>query len=205
MLHRVTIPADIYHSLIGTCLHHGLSPLVYTCRGRLDLFPVERVYAQSGLPNYPQREFNGMDIDWVDNLLNLNTSDVTAVLVCNRDGACNIPSILGGFEAELSLTTSGGRYIEVAHRSATKLRALSALASWQKVRLTEFLAIGDSFNDLEMIKNVGFGVAVANAPLDVKAAANYVCRLESSSGVVEALRVLLSAVRVRRIEGRAAD
>ena len=49
------------------------------------------------------------------------------------------------------------------------------------------LAIGDSYNDIAMLKWAGIGVAVANAPQMVKAAADYVTASNDEDGVAEAL------------------
>jgi Cof subfamily protein (haloacid dehalogenase superfamily) len=209
VIRRVTIPKDTYHHLIAEALAQGLSPLVYTCGKRLDLSPVEKVYAQLGLANYPDAEFNGMEIQWVPDLDAINVEDVTSVLLCYAPRSSITPSALetlrSRFPKQLSITTSGGRYIEIADLSATKLSALQALATFRRVDLEEFMAIGDSFNDFEMIRSVGVGVAVANAPAEVKAVADYVCDLQAAQGVVEALRWLLSAVRVSKIQRRAAQ
>ena len=52
------------------------------------------------------------------------------------------------------------------------------------------MAIGDQFNDLEMIEGVGHGVAMPSAPPEVQAAARYIApplAEEGAAQVVEAL------------------
>jgi len=55
------------------------------------------------------------------------------------------------------------------------------------VPVQEFLAIGDSENDLEMIEAAGVGVAVANAGDAVRAAADYVTEKGDGDGFVETM------------------
>src|SRR5208282_470740 len=109
---------------------------------------------------------------------------------------------LGG---DLRITSSGNQYVEVAHPEGTKANAMCILARHWNVSLFQIMAIGDNFNDMEMIASCGVGVAVANSPPALHAAARYVCKREAAEGVVEALRLLLAAVRHGRIESRARE
>lgn len=49
--------------------------------------------------------------------------------------------------------------------------------------LSEVIAFGDNYNDLEMIQSVGCGVAVENAREEVKAIANAVTLRNTEDGV----------------------
>lgn len=55
------------------------------------------------------------------------------------------------------------------------------------IPVQEFLAMGDSENDLEMIQAAGVGVTVANAGDAVMAAADYVTEKGDGDGFVEAV------------------
>ena len=65
---------------------------------------------------------------------------------------------------------------------------LAALASAMGLELSDFLAIGDSENDGEMIKEAGAGAAVGNAVPSAQAAADYVATAPFGDGYVEAVR-----------------
>ena len=47
----------------------------------------------------------------------------------------------------------------------------------------EMIACGDGYNDLSMIKYAGLGVAMENAVLPVKTAANYVTLSNNDDGI----------------------
>ena len=66
-------------------------------------------------------------------------------------------------------------YVEITPKNIDKSSALETLIS-KKYNLTldQVIAFGDNFNDTTMIKNVGLGVAVANAAQEVKDVADYV-------------------------------
>ncbi|RPJ49892.1 MAG: phosphoglycolate phosphatase [Methanobacteriota archaeon] len=70
----------------------------------------------------------------------------------------------------------------------TKGSSLVRLAEDLHLAPHEFMAIGDSENDIEMIAAAGTGVAVANAHDGAKAVAAYVASLKHGAGCVEAIR-----------------
>jgi len=84
-----------------------------------------------------------------------------------------------------------GRICLILPRAATKWNALAHLACHWGIPASEIAAFGDDLNDMEMLQNCGTGVAVANAPEEVKAAANEVCASNEEDGVA---RWILSAV-----------
>ena len=87
----------------------------------------------------------------------------------------------------LYITASKPPYLEVMHPEATKGRALAAVAEYFGVKQDEVMAVGDSYNDLEMIRWAGLGVAMANAPSVVRKEADYVTCSNDENGVAEAL------------------
>lgn len=56
----------------------------------------------------------------------------------------------------------------------------------------DFVAIGDSANDVEMFEASGFGIAVGNGDDRIKEATNYVTEVSFGDGAVEAIEFLES-------------
>jgi hydroxymethylpyrimidine pyrophosphatase-like HAD family hydrolase len=52
------------------------------------------------------------------------------------------------------------------------------------------IAFGDNFNDVEMLKLVGFGVAMGNAPQEVKMVAKHIAPSNLDDGVAQTLHLL---------------
>jgi len=92
------------------------------------------------------------------------------------------------YQSRLHITRSKPYFLEVMHPEADKARALQVIASHFKLDRDEVMAVGDSFNDLEMIKWAGLGVAMGNAVPVVKAAADYITKSNEEEGVAEALQ-----------------
>lgn len=76
------------------------------------------------------------------------------------------------FGGALHVARSKGRFTEMTHPEATKGRALAWLSAWLGVKREEILAVGDSFNDVEMLEYAGVGAAMASAPQEVRSRAD---------------------------------
>ena len=80
-----------------------------------------------------------------------------------------------------------GFAIHLQQEGVSKATALAALARAMGMTPADFVAIGDSENDTEMIKTAGAGAAVGNAVPGAKAAADYVATALFGDGFVEAV------------------
>lgn len=81
-----------------------------------------------------------------------------------------------------------GYAIHLQVPSVNKGTALVALAQEMHLLPSDFLAIGDSTNDIQMLKTAGVGVTVANAHPDIKSVAQYVSEKEYGDGFVDAVK-----------------
>jgi Cof subfamily protein (haloacid dehalogenase superfamily) len=71
-------------------------------------------------------------------------------------------------ERELTLVSSAVHNFELEHMDASKGNALTKVANELGVPLSETVAVGDSLNDLSMLKIAGKSVAMGNAHPEVK-------------------------------------
>jgi Cof subfamily protein (haloacid dehalogenase superfamily) len=110
---------------------------------------------------------------------------------------CKNPGVLDGLlssmrlrytPAELYLTRSVATFFEATHPLANKGDAVQYLAEeFLGLQAANVMAIGDNFNDVEMITYAGVGVAMGNAPDGVKATANWVAPDVEEDGVAAAI------------------
>jgi len=91
------------------------------------------------------------------------------------------------FADNLYITRSMPEYLEFLHPEATKGRGLSAVAMSEGISAAQVMAIGDSYNDLEMFAYAGFSVAMGNARPEIKEKADYITTANEDDGVAEAL------------------
>jgi len=92
-------------------------------------------------------------------------------------------------------------YLEILPPGVSKGEALRAMLAALDVPAAETIAVGDNWNDVEMIEAAGLGVAMGHAPEGVRARADYVCGTADEGAVQEVLeRFVLRGVRAG--EGR---
>lgn len=80
---------------------------------------------------------------------------------------------------------SEGRIAMIMNRKAAKLNAIRVVAEKLGVAMDEVAAFGDDYNDIDMLRGCGAGIAVSNALPEVKAAADEVCGSNMDDGVAE--------------------
>jgi phosphoglycolate phosphatase (TIGR01487 family) len=90
-----------------------------------------------------------------------------------------------------------GYAIHLQAPGINKGTALVELAREMGFNPADFLAIGDSLNDIQMLKTAGIGITVANAHPDIKAVAQYIAGKEYGDGFVEAVKKYYPYFRAR--------
>lgn len=88
---------------------------------------------------------------------------------------------------EVHITKSKPHFLEIMHKEGTKGLALEFLADYFKCDLAQTIAVGDSWNDHEMLETAGLGVAMANAIPALKEIANYVTASNNEDGVKQVI------------------
>ena len=96
------------------------------------------------------------------------------------------------FSEEIILYRSKPTYIEISHRSISKKTALALLLKhkYPDLSFKNIVAFGDNYNDIEMLKAVGLGVAVANANDEVLAISDRITDTNKNNGVAKTIKAL---------------
>lgn len=97
------------------------------------------------------------------------------------------------FKGRVDVTSSKDNYLELMEPGVNKWQAVSKLAASFGIKPEEIMCIGDSNNDLSMIKNAGLGVAVANAKPQVQREAKMITASNDNDGVGLAIENILTA------------
>jgi hypothetical protein len=78
--------------------------------------------------------------------------------------------------------------LEVFDPMVSKWNAIEALALLHDIPNEYIIAIGDNYNDIEMIQKAGVGIAMGNSVPEVAAAADYVTGSNDDDGLLRALK-----------------
>ncbi|MNJ45084.1 Sugar phosphatase YidA [compost metagenome] len=92
------------------------------------------------------------------------------------------------WNVEYNIVRSGEFFVDMMDKDASKGAALKALADARGFAPQQVMAIGNYYNDITMLTYAGLGVAVDNAPVEVKAAANVITATNNDEGVKIALQ-----------------
>lgn len=184
--------------------HRGVPPeiaaqLLDDCdRARLDSLAVhfyvdDCLHVQkASLETERYRQRSGTDVTISDLRALLSERPPTKILALSSDTDA-IARLHGQWRqrytpAELYLTQSVATFLEVCHPAVNKGAAVRYLAEdLLGLRAEQVMAIGDNFNDLEMLTYAGTGVAMGSAPPPVREVAQWVAPDVEADGVAAAI------------------
>lgn len=111
----------------------------------------------------------------------------------NRKMAVTIYRVTKTKEYKDRIINKEYEYLDITPSKTNKSEALATLSKYLEVSTEEVMAIGDNLNDIDMIRNSGIGVAVANSYDAVKAVATYTTvNSVENSGFAEAVYKYIS-------------
>lgn len=85
------------------------------------------------------------------------------------------------------MTNSHPCNIELNPKGVSKASGLKEVCRRLGIDMSEVVAVGDSLNDLAMIREAGLGVAMGNAQEEVKKAADWTTVTNEEDGVAEVI------------------
>ena len=122
----------------------------------------------------------------------LNGEDKIARIVFGKENAFDyLMSIqkelqkIPEFDQNLDIFISSGRYLEINPKGVNKGVAVKWLCDFLHIDKNQSMGIGDSDNDVDMIKNVGFGCAVKGSKESLKKISHYICEKDYDQGAVQ--------------------
>jgi Cof subfamily protein (haloacid dehalogenase superfamily) len=197
-LYHDYLPSDVYAEALAL-MRDLTPPLVY-----VDAYHEKRDWLTERVEDaHPfQREYLADNTDFysvVDDLGKAQPDEVIMMSAMADEASLDalrarVDEVLGGRVHTHSLMNKNyrGQILELLSPSSGKWPALERLATDAGVPAQEIAAVGDDWNDVEMIRRAGLGIAMGNAVEPAKRAAALVVRSNAEGGVVEALeRVLL--------------
>jgi Cof subfamily protein (haloacid dehalogenase superfamily) len=103
------------------------------------------------------------------------------------------------FGEHATIAQSQTYYLDVTPLAGNKGDGIRALAASCNVPLERVVAIGDQANDLAMLEQAGFGIAMGNAPDIIKQCADAVTAGNDDDGVAQAIDTLILKERASRL------
>ncbi len=85
----------------------------------------------------------------------------------------------------------------ISNGQANKWKAIEELCKIKGINRKDIIAIGDGSNDIEMLKNAGFGIAMGNATEEVKENADIMIPSNDKEGVAIFLKELRNRINLK--------
>ena len=149
----------------------------------------EKVYTERARPEADLYErISGVPYETVGRLSSWVSRDSTKMVLVDldQDGVPQRMAELTEWMGTVArVTRSLAWFVEVINPRVSKARALALVAERLGVVQADVCAIGDNKNDEEMISWAGFGVAMGDAPPEVKQIARHVTRTVNEAGVAD--------------------
>jgi Cof subfamily protein (haloacid dehalogenase superfamily) len=177
-----TIPEALYYEILKFCRDNGLSVSVYNndeifieeLSENLDI----HMEMDKAIPQVIKDLDSAYDGSIIKILINSGNKRKLSQLS---------EKLYEKYEGKLNFYFSLPHFVEIVNIHANKRNALENLSNKLNIKREEIIAIGDNFNDMDMIEYAGLGVAMGNAPDYLKDAADYVTYKNNNEGVVNVL------------------
>ena len=89
------------------------------------------------------------------------------------------------FDNKVDYYLTQNQFLEFNNLSVSKGEALKWLCNYLNIDIKETIAIGDSYNDVSMLKEAGIGACVKSANDDIKKVSDYICEKDFFEGSVK--------------------
>lgn len=132
-----------------------------------------------------ENKMNSMEVRQIDDLKSYVTYPVPKFLMMD-DGdylAMVEPRVKAAMGKNFSIYRSEPFFLEILPRGIDKAQSLARLLEILGLDKERMIACGDGYNDLTMIKFAGLGVAMENAVLPVRKAADYITMSNNDDGI----------------------
>jgi Cof subfamily protein (haloacid dehalogenase superfamily) len=183
------VPRNLAKSIMQFCRENGFSLNVYIDD---DLY-VENINKHV---DYYMDVFGvqAHPVNLLDILNGLSPAQtVTKLLIITEEELSEkwAPVLAERYKGFLYVTRSKSRFIEFLNAEVNKGACLKLLAEEFGINRSEVMAIGDSYNDIEMFTYAGFSIALGKVPDAVRRAASVVIESELEMALAEALKRFL--------------
>lgn len=180
---------------------HAMQPVVHPCESeqcvKEEVWTGPAAYDNPGLESYLAAAGERVKRMPYEVLHARATQALRVVAFAQRDALEKMLPALSGLACSWNFAPSGSygsAELAILPLNCSKASGVAALAAHYQIELEHVMALGDSYNDLEMLSMVGLGIAMGQAPEQVKAAARAITTSNQEDGVALAIeRYVLAA------------
>lgn len=137
--------------------------------------------------NFDTSKFFGKTPTKIVNLEKLEFETACKVIVCSKKAISqklinDLPKSCRG------IITDNGELCQIMHSETSKWKSIKILSEKLGINRRNIVAFGNDYNDIDMIKNAGIGIAMKNAEDSVKKIADFVTDSNMNEGVAKYIK-----------------
>lgn len=106
-----------------------------------------------------------------------------SVIMEHKEDVWDVVGSIKGMYEEVDAIPTSDYKVDIVPRGASKLRGLMYLSERLGVKKDQIVMVGSGIDDIDSMECCGLGVAMGNAPLQVREAANWITRSQSEKGI----------------------
>ncbi|KGN70041.1 Cof-type HAD-IIB family hydrolase [Porphyromonas sp. COT-239 OH1446] len=180
---QASLGSETIASLYDLAQEHGLNILTYTSEDEIISECIDDPYLQLEVG------ITGMKPRQVVDFVAANPSSRPKCLIVGPSERIEAlePIAQERLAGRVNVFRSHPSFLELVPWGVHKASSISQLVDRLGYTAEELIAVGDSFNDLEMIQYAGLGVAMANAKEAIKSCAEYVTLSNNEDGIAHLL------------------
>ncbi|WP_138420905.1 Cof-type HAD-IIB family hydrolase [Aquibacillus sediminis] len=180
ILYEKSIPANIVQKIIQYSKKKGVHLQISSgdkLYAREDNDKVRTYAANQNIPYYIEPDFDTRFLE----------EPVTKMLINENPEVVDqlLHELKPTIGQECFVTKSKPFFLEFTHQEVNKGEAIKFLCNHIGCQLEEVIAIGDSWNDIQMLEVAGLPVSMGNATDDLKQVAKYITSSNNEEGVKE--------------------
>lgn len=187
VLFQKKLPAEANKKIIGLAQEERVSSILTYQDGLIITNNEECPYVKI------EAGINHLRVHQVDEMADYVDFSVPKFLMCD-DGdylALTEARVKAALGRDFSVYRSEPFFLEILPKGIDKAQSLSQLLRVLGIEREEMIACGDGYNDISMIQYAGLGVAMENAVLPVRKAADYVTLSNNDDGVAHVVEKFL--------------
>lgn len=182
------LPLESNQKIIGLAKEHGVNILTY--EGNMI------ITGDASCPYVEKEAFiNRLEVKQVYDMTDYVTFPVVKFLMLD-DGdylALVEPKVKAALGKNYSVYRSEPYFLEILPKGIDKAQSLARLLELTGLKKEQMIACGDGYNDLSMIQFAGLGVAMENAVLPVRNAADYITLSNNDDGIAHVVEKFMNS------------
>ena len=167
---------------------HCMEMLEYCISSDLhtSLYKDDEIYTSASYNLHIHEKIDKSEPKVIDDIKSAVDDNIIKIMMSSKNKSAleyHSETIYKSYKDILNVYFSLPWFTEAVHKEANKRHALQYLSKHFGIKKEEVIAIGDNFNDMDMIQYAGLGVAMGNSPEYLKKSADYVTLSNDEDGV----------------------